>query len=86
MRDERCEDIWSHASQIIVVWSQTRVAKWSLERRKHVSPVVSHRPTMSCSDDRSGGEQLGIKVLPRIDEVALALVVDTWSRTYRSRT
>ena len=31
-------------------------------------------------------EQLGIEVVPGIDEVALALVADAWSRTFRSRT
>jgi putative intracellular protease/amidase len=30
-------------------------------------------------------EQLGIELLPGIDEVSLALVADAWSRTYRSR-
>jgi hypothetical protein len=30
-------------------------------------------------------EQLGIELQPRIDEVSLALVADSWSRTYRSR-
>jgi transcriptional regulator GlxA family with amidase domain len=30
-------------------------------------------------------EELGIELLPGIDEVSLALVADAWSRTYRSR-
>lgn len=30
-------------------------------------------------------EQLGIELVPGIDEVSLALVADAWSRTYRSR-
>jgi putative intracellular protease/amidase len=30
-------------------------------------------------------EQLGIALAPGVDEVALALVADAWSRTYRSR-
>jgi putative intracellular protease/amidase len=30
-------------------------------------------------------EQLGIELLPGMDEVSLALVADAWSRTYRSR-
>jgi hypothetical protein len=30
-------------------------------------------------------EQLGIELQPGVDEVALALVADAWSRTYRSR-
>ena len=30
-------------------------------------------------------EQLGMEVVPGIDEVSLALVADAWSRTYRSR-
>jgi putative intracellular protease/amidase len=30
-------------------------------------------------------EQLGIQLVPGIDEVSLALVADAWSRTYRSR-
>jgi transcriptional regulator GlxA family with amidase domain len=30
-------------------------------------------------------EQLGIEITPAIDEVALALVADAWSRTFRSR-
>jgi putative intracellular protease/amidase len=30
-------------------------------------------------------EQLGIQLVPGVDEVSLALVADTWSRTYRSR-
>ena len=30
-------------------------------------------------------EQLGIELTPGVDEVALALVADAWSRTYRSR-
>jgi len=30
-------------------------------------------------------EQLGIELLPGVDEVSLALVADAWSRTYRSR-
>jgi hypothetical protein len=30
-------------------------------------------------------EELGIRLEPGIDEVALALVADAWSRTYRSR-
>jgi putative intracellular protease/amidase len=30
-------------------------------------------------------EQLGIELAPGVDEVALALVADAWSRTYRSR-
>jgi putative intracellular protease/amidase len=30
-------------------------------------------------------ETLGLEILPGIDEVALALVADAWSRTYRSR-
>jgi putative intracellular protease/amidase len=30
-------------------------------------------------------EQLGIELLPGIDEVSLALLADAWSRTYRSR-
>ena len=30
-------------------------------------------------------EQLGIELMPGIDEVSLALVADAWSRTYRSR-
>lgn len=31
-------------------------------------------------------EQLGIELVPGVDEVSLALVADAWSRTYRSRT
>jgi transcriptional regulator GlxA family with amidase domain len=30
-------------------------------------------------------EQLGIELIPGVDEVSLALVADAWSRTYRSR-
>ncbi len=30
-------------------------------------------------------EQLGIELVPGVDEVSLALVADAWSRTYRSR-
>lgn len=30
-------------------------------------------------------EQLGIEIAPGVDEVALALVADAWSRTYRSK-
>jgi putative intracellular protease/amidase len=30
-------------------------------------------------------EQLGIQLMPSVDEVSLALVADVWSRTYRSR-
>jgi putative intracellular protease/amidase len=30
-------------------------------------------------------EQLGLEIMPGIDEVSLALVADAWSRTYRSR-
>jgi putative intracellular protease/amidase len=30
-------------------------------------------------------EELGIELLPGVDEVSLALVTDAWSRTYRSR-
>ncbi|MCV3238803.1 DJ-1/PfpI family protein [Mesorhizobium sp. ZC-5] len=30
-------------------------------------------------------EQLGMEITPGVDEVALALVADAWSRTYRSR-
>jgi hypothetical protein len=30
-------------------------------------------------------EQLGMKLVPGIDEASLALVADAWSRTYRSR-
>ncbi|WP_424135190.1 DJ-1/PfpI family protein [Roseomonas chloroacetimidivorans] len=30
-------------------------------------------------------EQLGMRLLPGVDEVSLALVADAWSRTYRSR-
>jgi putative intracellular protease/amidase len=30
-------------------------------------------------------DQFGIQVAPGVDEVALALVADAWSRTYRSR-
>ena len=30
-------------------------------------------------------EQLGIELMPGVDEVSLALVADAWSRTYRSR-
>lgn len=30
-------------------------------------------------------EQLGLELLPDLDEVSLALVADAWSRTYRSR-
>jgi putative intracellular protease/amidase len=30
-------------------------------------------------------EQLGIALLPGVDEVSLALIADAWSRTYRSR-
>lgn len=31
------------------------------------------------------GRELGIELVPGIDEVSLALVADAWSRTYRSR-
>jgi hypothetical protein len=30
-------------------------------------------------------QQLGIALVPGVDEVSLALVADAWSRTYRSR-
>lgn len=63
------------------------VAQWDT---RHVSAAFQFTRPFALTAMRNWlafwpKEKLGIEVVPGIDEVSLALVADSWSRTYRSR-